>query len=300
MPFRKLFLHIGLGKTGTSALQYWLSLNHGKLKALGYSYADLVEKAKTGAITSGNGQPLRRAFNEGNETEIRRLIDEVYFDGYSKSIISSESFQSLNNENLELMRQICAEQNIELRAIAFARSVYEQCYSVYLQTVKRAGATHRFGDKPVSYRVTANVLRRYADGFGNRFDLLNYDQHRNNLLITFLQACEVPLGTLPLDLSRKVNRSLTIEETNVLVAMNVLHGGEFSTEISDFLIYRAPEVETPVVFAPKVLEMLRQNSAGDLAWVNQTFFMQDSDQQLPIIQDSTILSAKSEEFPDSP
>ncbi len=130
--------------------------------------------------------------------------------------------------------------------------------------------------------------------------LFNYDLRRNSILNTFLQACEVPLGTLPLDLSRKVNRSLTIEETNVLVAMNVLHGGEFSTEISDFLIYRAPQIDTSTVCVPDVVEMLNKNSADDLAWVNQTFFMNDSDQQLTIILDSTILSAKSEEFPDSP
>ncbi len=169
MSSKKLFLHIGLGKTGTSALQYWLSLNHGNLKALGYCYADLVEEAKTGAITSGNGVPLRQAFIEGDDAEVRRLFDEVYFEGCSRSIISSESFQRLSDDNLELMNQICTEQNIELKVIAFARSVYEHCYSVYLQRVKRHGDTHRFGERPESYRIAANVLRRYANVFGDRF-----------------------------------------------------------------------------------------------------------------------------------
>ena len=295
MSSKKLYLHIGLGKTGSSALQYWLSLNHEHLEKLGFSYADLIKKAKTGAITSGNGVALQRAFSDEDEAEVRRLIDEVYFNGFSKAIISSETLQKLTKDNMELICRICEEQNIELKVIAFARSAYEWCYSAYLQGVKRHGFTHRYGEKPLSYRNPVQILKRYADGFGDRFFVINYDLHKKNILSTFLEAFDVPLKGLSLDLAKKVNRSLTFEEANVLVAMNALHKGAFSTEISDYLIMRSPEVETQVFYTPENLEALKKNSEEDVDWVNETFFKEHPEEQLTFILDKTIQHAQQKE-----
>ena len=52
---RTLYLHIGLGKTGSSALQSWLSLNAELLSKQGIDYADLVPEVKYGESLSGNG-----------------------------------------------------------------------------------------------------------------------------------------------------------------------------------------------------------------------------------------------------
>ena len=58
---KTLYLHIGLGKTGSSALQSWLSLNAELLSKQGIDYADTVPEVKYGESLSGNGSALHDA-----------------------------------------------------------------------------------------------------------------------------------------------------------------------------------------------------------------------------------------------
>ena len=76
---KTLFLHIGLGKTGSSALQSWLSLNVEGLREQGIDYADLAPEAKRGDVSSGNGVALFQAVRAGDLDEAERLLRSVYF-----------------------------------------------------------------------------------------------------------------------------------------------------------------------------------------------------------------------------
>ncbi|MDZ7785185.1 MAG: hypothetical protein U5K56_20290 [Halioglobus sp.] len=67
-----------MGKTGSSSLQSWLSLNSAALARQGIGYADLVPQAKHGRISSGNGQPLWQAFRKEDLDEVVRLLRHEY------------------------------------------------------------------------------------------------------------------------------------------------------------------------------------------------------------------------------
>jgi len=79
------FLHIGFGKTGTSALQTFFAQNTSKFSDLGLDYPDTphTELAKRGIITPGNG-PIQ--------------YDNILPYTFSNKAISSPSFNSISNK----------------------------------------------------------------------------------------------------------------------------------------------------------------------------------------------------------
>ncbi len=270
---KKLYLHIGTGKTGSSALQSWLSLNAKALRRQGIDYADLAPEAKHGAISSGNGYQLLHALRESIE-EAERLINTVYF--YSESnhtaIISSEILQGINPVFIQQISDICEKNDIEVTIIAYARSIYEKAYSAYLQEVKRNALVDPFSEESVGTNFIRNVnnLKRYSKVFGDRFRVLNYDAVKHDIYSSFAAIVGVDTRDLQTP-QRRVNRSLTLEEAEVFRRINALHDGRFSGAISDFVIAQNPDLKTSVLYDKHVVDRIRLECAEGLRWINEQF-----------------------------
>lgn len=272
---KELIIHIGLSKTGSSAVQSWLSLNAKALKANGFDYADIIPGAKEGRITSGNGKPLYEACQNTDWLEVERLILNVYFGRNNNAIISSEWLQAIDPFAIRKVKEICERNNILVHIVAYVRSVYEMLYSGYLQRIKRGGATYKFGEvEPLQYKVQRGYLENYFNVFADKFKVLNYDSCKNDLCGSFSQL----LGMRDSDFiteNKKVNRSLTFAESKVLRVMNKLHEGVFSVEISDYLIYLSPERPTMVFYDENLLRKTSENSKHDVDWINNNLICGD-------------------------
>lgn len=265
---KELYIHIGLSKTGSSAIQSWLSLNSQKLKQQGFDYADLNPSAKEGKITAGNGVLLFHACNAANWEEVERLILTVYFVKQHKAIISSETLQNISPVAIQKIKNICDGNNIKINIIAYARSVYELLYSNYLQGVKRHGFTFRFGEKEgMGYKPQRRFLENYYNVFESDLKVLNYDTYKNNIYNSFAKLLGIDENNF-LVKNKKVNRSLTFVESEVLRKMNELHNGVFSTEISDYIISLSPEISTAVFYNKELRDKTRNNAKDDLDWIN--------------------------------
>ena len=209
---KKLYLHIGLGKTGSSALQSWLSLNAEELSRQGIDYADTVPEVKYGESLSGNGTALHKACVAQNFDEVEKLITSTYF--YSPegnvAIISCELFQGIRQSTIQKLREICNKNGIEVYVIAYVRSVYEWLYSTYIQFVKRSSITHSFGEKSsdISLSTIVECLRRYLDVFGENLVVLNYDFAKKDMYASFSSITGIDKRGFR-QLKVKVNRSLT-------------------------------------------------------------------------------------------
>ncbi len=271
---KKLFLHIGLGKTGSSALQSWLSLNSDALSRQGVDYADLVPHAKTGEVSSGNGFDLQRALVNQDFDEVERLLTTTYFYNPRNNValISCELFQGIRAPFVQKIYDICAKCDIEVTIIVYIRSVYEQQYSTYLQGIKRSSIAHKFGDKSsdIAFHRSVEYLRRYVRVFGDKVLAINYDVAKKDIYGSLADIIGVNTKGLK-KLEKKVNRSLTLEEAEVLRRMNRLHGGVFATNISDYIIKLSPNIETPIVYDRELLERVRDATEEDLLWVNDQF-----------------------------
>ena len=259
-----------MSKTGSSAIQSWLSLNVSNLKQQGVYYADLSPSAKYGKITAGNGVALFHACTEENWDEVERLIANVYLSQSMKALISSETLQGISENSIKKIAEICEKLAIEVNVIAYARSVYELLYSNYLQGIKRHGFTFDFGKREkLSYRSQRTSLQNYHNVFYKRLKLINYDSVSKDIFSSFASYVGFDPSKLRVK-DKKVNRSLTFIESQVLLDMNRIHGGEFSTEISDYLIEKEPKKVTAVFYDNNLIEDVTANTTEDLQWINET------------------------------
>ena len=268
-----MYLHIGLSKTGSSALQSWLSLNAKELIKQGVFYADLSPSAKNGRITAGNGVRLFNACNNENFSEIERLISSVYScHECDRFIVSSEALQNIPRRSIIEIRDFCEKNDIEVVVVAYVRSAYELFYSNYLQGVKRHGFSHKFGEKGrFSYSAQLSFLQNYFEVFPSTMVVRNYDLDKNDIFLSFSSVVGIEKDKTVIN-DKVVKRSLTFKESDVLRKLNSIHNGVFSTEISNFLISKKPDKKTKVYYRDDLLSKVRLNCSNDIEWVNSIFF----------------------------
>lgn len=265
---KELFIHIGLSKTGSSAIQAWLSLNNEKLAEIGIKYKDVVPQAAMGAITSGNGVVLNKACENQNYDELEYLLKDFYFESHNTAIISCEALQGIPEDSISIIKSICDANHIEVKVIAYMRSIYELLYSNYLQGIKRHGYEEEFGAiGALNCKEQKRYIENYSKVFGHNFKLLNYDFHKNNICESFSNIIHVDLQD-SIKLNNSINRSLTIDETLLLRKLNKLHKGKFSEKLSDFLILSKPDLKTEVIFDQDIIDKVVDSCKEDLVWIN--------------------------------
>jgi hypothetical protein len=143
---KKIYLHIGLPKTGTSYLQVTFAKNEIIYKKNGLLYPDLSNNHKLaleGRTTSGNASELAKRLNSSLKNH-ESNFDEVSFfkslDPAYDYLISSEWLHNISSEDIEKMAQL-VNQTHEVHLIIFYRSIPELINSGYLQQLK-AGQVH--------------------------------------------------------------------------------------------------------------------------------------------------------------
>ena len=278
-----LYLHIGCGKTGSSALQVWLNHQAETLGKHGVHYPVYTGNNKLAAyaITSGNGVKLLQANQAG---QLAGFVEELVGSGHSRILLSSETFQSFSEEALETLRQAAAQHGFRICVIAYVRDVYDVAYSLYLQSIKRHLEHRSF--REIGLRATSvqqfDVVNRYRRCFGDEnIRVFHYDTERiRGLDLSMCDAIGVPAPKVPRMASLKVNRSLDVFEAEVMRAANrnyVQTFGKpkgvalFSTRISDHLIYGDPERETEILVDDQVLDHLRSVCQAAIDDLNRVF-----------------------------
>lgn len=277
-----IVLHIGLPKTGSSALQDALARNRDRLRAHGVHYARARDEADGAApaISSGNGvvlakylDPLRRGpkFSvERFESDFERLHLQP---DMARSLISSELMASAKPDMLARFQdQLLGER--ALRVVAFVRDLYGHAAASWSQQIKRHGCAEDFDAFVAQYRnVQVNVVRAYARAVGReRMKLIHYDGEADNLATPLLKAVGAPAGlfTLP----KNLNRGLTPNEADVLRACNRTHGdvGGLSRRLSDELLALRPNLPARPPYRPDLGEALQARFEADLGRFNRDLF----------------------------
>ncbi len=250
---KELILHIGYGKTGSSALQSWLANNHKKLNQQGVMYAGVNEDAKSFRISSGNGAMLHEyLFNDGVSDQ--RLLD-YYFGGFERAIVSSEQFQALRNGTPEALKlkEFLDKYNIRLHLIAFIRNIYNHFYSNYVQAIKRQGCLLTF-DNWISDRLEIKPFECYQSlSRVWPMTLISYDNNIANLALAFCENSGIEYFELAPMSALKVNRTLSYSEIVLiqkLATRAVEHGYQSSIVakvLSDDLVNLYPDRNTKVL-----------------------------------------------------
>ena len=249
MKKAKLFLHIGHGKTGTSAVQSSLAIASERLLKKGINYPihpSLRDRSSQLEITSGNWAPNP----EVNLTHDLLRIAENDHDSRS-TILSSES---LFWEIPELIKNKQEWQNyIDLHIILAVREVEEMLSSEYQQRIKRHGDSMPLEQFIRARKFISSHHEKAAEiidlmsqsGISNT--IINYSKHKRDIsqIIFKLIGAEDAYPAERMD-EVIINRSLSRKELEIMITINKLYYNEIptiSTRISDALIKNQPNIK---------------------------------------------------------
>lgn len=199
---KRIIIHIGMPKTGSSAIQAFLSRNVDALASLGVSYpfpeTDLV--MDVGAC-SGNLIHViqQRATVDrflGNVVErvdayLDPLIDEAISNSRTETVLLSGEFLGVHVTPARIDALEKLSRRHEVRVIAFVRDIYDWHLSTWKQRVKANGEIRDFREHALAAAHGGEgVLRRLPMILESGLDcrLLNYDRHRRDLIPVFLRA----------------------------------------------------------------------------------------------------------------
>jgi hypothetical protein len=285
---RTAYFHIGAGKTGTSAIQVALVRNRQLLADYGLLYPESHSDAlaSQGLITSGNGNLLadilwRTDANQpAAKQRIKRLLDQY---PEHSLVYSSERIVTCDIDRFAELSELFRTNGVNVKIIYYVRHLMDYAVSLYGQSVKRAGAALDFTNWIGRYRSNyQTVLQDYSRVVGKENLVVRlYDQERHDLLNGFFRIVlgpswkseERPLTTAG---DETVNRSLTLDETRIMLLVNGLlaeHDGDLarklSKQISDKLVYEQKEAASDAVVTAEELDILRNNNAHVPSYVNE-------------------------------
>ena len=249
MKKTKLFLHIGHGKTGTSAIQSALAIASEDLAKRGINYPiqqALRDRASRLEITSGNWEPT-------SEVSLTNQLLEIAKSNYknSKIILSSESLFWLVPELIQ--NKSTWETHIDLHIILAVREIEEMLSSEYQQRVKRHGDAMpleqflRARHFVSSHHAKAAEVIELIGQSSITNTIINYSEHKRDIsqLIFKLIGAEDLYPTSQMA-GAIINRSMSRKELEILITINALYFSRFpwiSARISDALIKNQPKLE---------------------------------------------------------
>lgn len=253
-----LYLHVGPGKTGTSAIQRWLGDQADKLKAASYLYPvpdDLL-------LFEGNASVLGNILlrDAGDEdvmrTEIEAIVDDfdrhVGSAGCANLILSSEYLAGAQKDNLHLFKKI-ASPHFSIKIILVARHPYPWLWSVWGQFVKRNGERRSFSEFAERAATSYGVHKKFFDIFE---DVILLPYSSDKIIWYFADAIGLDPDRFGVDAAQSaiVNRSLTEQEIRVLLCVNgICKSAAVSTRISDYMIQKRPHLTSYMELDPAVM-----------------------------------------------
>lgn len=225
----KVYLHVGLPKTGSSFLQARLQVEFGLNihKQLFYPPSDVF--SEPGTVSSGNLGGIANICGKAwSRSELRSEIALQSFKLHLQNaagdlIFSSESFYSnrgYDKDSINEFLSLIDEAKFELIFILFLRDPVDLAVSLWVQGVKR-----HFSE-PIdieSYLDKFNLgfidfLKAYGIGDQkNKCIVLNYDNHKSDLISALFAELGIELNKS--SEFKIINRSLSLFEVEVMQSL---------------------------------------------------------------------------------
>lgn len=303
---RTLTLHVGLTKTGSSALQVVFARNVDALARLGICYPSSASDALVvgGRVMSGNGTELvpflapREADPERARRALEGLFSEIERNELPHVLYSSESLFRFSPHPLEQLMSAMRMREVKVRCVLFVRDIAGHAWSAYCQAIKRklyAGSFSEFlaGSGEVSYRVRLRWrLETLVKALGRENVLvLHYDSHRDALVEGFMREVFDVSDLSSLDLSSGiVNRSPTQAELRFMRYLNENIDNKGDARLFDE-VFSTLEPLGPggAEISREDLELLNKQYVSDVMWINDEFF--GGAERLRVIPPSTDIGA---------
>ncbi|MDD2307906.1 MAG: hypothetical protein PHP53_24600 [Prolixibacteraceae bacterium] len=275
---RKIYLHIGCGKTGSSAIQLWLNQNAEFFlkRNIYYPIFDVIVDDPY-KIISGNGVIAVKSISDGT---FLKFFGNLITKNTQDILLSSELFQTLNEKQINEMKNIFNSFNMNPSIIVYLRDIYDILFSQYNQLVKRHVLSKTFHEYVLSiisiYQF--DIIDRWS-GFFNNLYVIHYDTYKNSLDSSFISALGINPTNFPRMRNNTVNRSLSFFELELLRLLNEIYTAKFkktntkfSTNISNFFIKKSPEKSTAILYDEEIEKFIFEKFNKKIKYINETYF----------------------------
>jgi hypothetical protein len=281
---RRVVLHAGMPKTGSSALQVAFVRNESVLEELGVHYpiSGSHQKAAKGKVTTGNATELagylRRA---GDEVPAALELVDRALDGSTRPIVlfSSELLFYAHPAAVAALKDHLARRGYDVSLAIFVRDFVPWVLSSYAQHVQKRGYT---GDlREFVDEFTDEILRvegrlaAFADVVGpSGITLMHYETHRDALAEHFFSTAlangeEVPSLRVP----GQVNRTLSSRELGWMRLINTRLDSDWQQRlVGDALVQLAPVDELQLRAGRDDLARITDLCELQVKRINETFF----------------------------
>ncbi|TQL70751.1 hypothetical protein FB381_4693 [Nocardioides albertanoniae] len=248
---KSIVIHAGLPKTGTSAVQAFLSSTNDRLAEAGIFYPrHTVDKNSISAGNAGSLMELSGHLFVASPREVTKTLEDFDASGCHTLLLSSEAFLPELPELADLMPP-------ETRFVLYVRDPLAFLESDYNQRVKRLPHVHPFAAEPDAYGGWLGHQHLYhalgSESVRSRLVLRPYRPELfvgGNLLTDLFDTAGIDATELG-DLSLKqVNLSYSLHALEIKRALNALPLGEQLQERLDVHLQSCPLGPTSYTLIP--------------------------------------------------
>lgn len=235
----EIFIHIGHGKTGSSAIQSFLATNRNLLLKYGVDYPEhgSFSAAKQAKISSGNGGLVLSDFQFNSNHDVYLFSNEGLYGRLKRK-----------EDLISLIDRLPAKPVL----ICYTRDLFDYYTSSWGQSIKRGKAIADIDEHAKGFNGFLGILANYikwADELGYELIIKNYSRHSDNLIKHF---CSLIIPENSMFFSEAnfdigvVNRSLTTSEYKMQQLFNKFFPNKSSDFISDVLVNELPNIKSDV------------------------------------------------------
>jgi hypothetical protein len=228
----RLILHLGPGKTGTSALQTFFSKNYEVLKEQGVLYPWPDQNQAQGSIGGGNFLALLPAVNHSPEDPCNDLLEDFFSKldlecppKIHTILLSSETLIGLSSKVWKNFLKKAKIRNFDVECIVCVREPYSWHWSALGQGLKFSLEKHDFFEEKINKNIVINAFIDTVIFYTTIFPqltIINYDFHKKDLIASFSKTMGISkeCQKCQKDFSQKINRSSTVSELNIMIFIN--------------------------------------------------------------------------------
>jgi hypothetical protein len=260
---RRLYIHIGAKKAGSTSLQQALAENSYKMRANGVHYVSAGRQRLIGPHYSIC--TAAAALNEASSKKLfQELTSEIANSKEHTFLISAESFESLTrSEALQPFFEIKRRLGLELSIVYLVRSHAEHMNSTYVQLVrqfdidttfeifvrprlKRSARRFRrcieywspLADRTIVMEFSVGAVERFIETeFGTKLSLPHVNQSINPLAVEALRLCRKRL------LETENPESVLRTKHHVVVEAILARAREFDSSYGKFWGFSQPQFD---------------------------------------------------------
>lgn len=272
---KKLILHIGSPKTGTSSIQRFLEINREKIRQQGFTYPGSERNHhKLWFMTDGTKKDMPRQFNLMEESQLIRALG-TYLKGFEQDIIEGNDTQIISTEYLFIQNQQYIENVInylrkfssEIRVILFVRNPVSYYKSVQQQMIK----ARSYIESPQNYRYQfRSVIEAWEQFTG--VTVMEYVPGKN-IVESFCEFAGLDLSTLHAA-NEKKNVSLSLEQMLLLEKIQK-HIYPAKEDVFKPHLKTIEQIDVPFASKPELKPWVEwvifKNHRNDINWLRDRF-----------------------------